>query len=467
MADLVPSTASAHPVNDRREIAGWRLYDWANSGFTTTVIAALFGPFLEALAVKAVEGTGSNIVLNLGIYTVTAESLYPDAVSLSVLLQFLFLPLLGALADYTNIKKQLLMFFCLLGAAATTMLFIATPATYLFAALAFVVANLSFGASIVFYNAFLNEITTEDMRDKVSSQGFAFGYIGGGVLLAINLALVTFAEQIGLTTALAVRISLASAGLWWGIFGYFGIKRLKNRTASRKVPEGQHYLTVSMRELWTTFRELKRLPQTLRFLIAYLLYNDGIQTVIGMSAVFLSNELFKAKGLPEDDSQSFLLGLVLMIQFVAFGGALGFERVSRKVGTKTAILISLFIWTGVIVYAYALLDSVLQAWFMGAAIALVLGGSQSLSRALFSRMIPQGREAGFYGIYEISERGTSWIGPFIFARVVAETGSYRQAILSLIVLFVGGIVILFLTNTTKAIHDAGNQLPEEAAATHS
>ncbi|MFD3166857.1 MFS transporter [Herpetosiphon sp. NSE202] len=465
MADLVPSTASEHPVNDRREIAGWRLYDWANSGFTTTVIAALFGPFLAALAKEAVGDEGT--VLSLGFYKITAESLYPDAVSLSVLLQFLFLPLLGALADYTNIKKQLLMFFCLLGAAATTVLFIATPATYLFAALAFVVANLSFGASIVFYNAFLNEITTEDMRDKVSSQGFAFGYIGGGVLLAINLALVTFAEKIGLTTAMAVRISLASAGLWWGIFGYFGIKRLKNRAASRKVPEGQHYLTVSMRELWTTFRELKRLPQTLRFLIAYLLYNDGIQTVIGMSAVFLSNELFKAKGLPEDDSQSFLLGLVLMIQFVAFGGALGFERISRKVGTKTAILISLFIWTGVIVYAYALLDSVLQAWFMGAAIALVLGGSQSLSRALFSRMIPHGREAGFYGIYEISERGTSWIGPFIFARVVAETGSYRQAILSLIVLFVGGIVILFLTNTTKAIHDAGNQLPEEAAATHS
>lgn len=461
MANSVPSTNSAHPVNDRREIAGWRLYDWANSGFTTTVIAALFGPFLEALAKEAVGDGGT--VLSLGIYKVTAESLYPDAVSLSVLLQFLFLPLLGALADYTNIKKQLLMFFCLLGAAATTILFIATPATYMFAALAFVVANLSFGASIVFYNAFLNEITTEDMRDKVSSQGFAFGYIGGGVLLAANLVLVVFAEKFGLTTAMAVRISLASAGLWWGIFGYFGIKRLKNRAPSRAVPEGQHYLTVSMRELWTTFRELKRLPQTLRFLIAYLLYNDGIQTVIGMSAVFLSNELFK----PEEDSQSFLLGLVLMIQFVAFGGALGFERISRKVGTKRAILLSLFIWTGVIIYAYALLDSVLQAWFMGAAIALVLGGSQSLSRALFSRMIPHGREAGFYGIYEISERGTSWIGPFIFARVVAETGSYRQAILSLIVLFVGGIVILLLTNTTKAIHDAGNQLPEEAAASHS
>lgn len=462
MTQASPTQLSAppnEPANDRREIFGWTMYDWANSAFTTTVVAALFGPYLTTIAQAAIGENG--VVLDAGFYTITAKSLLTDCISLSVLLQFFFLPLLGALADYTNIKKQLMAAFCGVGAGATTLMFFVTTPTYWLGALLFIIANLSFGAAIVFYNAFLNEITTEDMRDKVSSRGFAWGYIGGGVLLALNLALVTFAETIGISTGMAVRISLASAGIWWGVFGFFGISRLRNRNVVQRKAPGESYLRLGLRELGGALRQLRGLPDTLRFLVGYLFYNDGIQTVIGVSAVFLSQELFTQVQRNANEDQSFLLTLVLMIQFMAFFGALGFERISRWLGTKRTIILTLVIWTGVVVFAYAILRDTTQAFIMGAAIALVLGGSQALSRGLFSKMIPRGREAAFFGIYEISERGTSWIGPFIFARVVASTGSYRQAILSLIVLFGIGMVILIFTDTDKAIHDAGNRLPEE------
>jgi UMF1 family MFS transporter len=184
-------------------------------------------------------------------------------------------------------------------------------------------------------------------------------------------------------------------------------------------------------------------------------FNDGIQTVISIASVFLAQELFVAKGLPVNES--FLIGLILMVQFVAFFGSLIFERIAGLIGTKRAILLSLVLWTGVVLYAYGFLQTVAQAWVMGGVIAVVLGGSQALSRSLFSRMIPDGREASFFGLYEISERGTSWIGPLIFGYVVGVTNSYRQAILSLIVLFVVGMIVLLFTDTDQAIRDAGSR----------
>ncbi|HJZ46157.1 MAG TPA: MFS transporter [Roseiflexaceae bacterium] len=456
------ATPAAKVVNDRREIFGWMMYDWANSAFSTTVVAALLGPYLTALAQAAVGDNG--VVLSLGpLGYVTAKSLFPYATSLSVFLQVFLLPILGAIADYSNLKKRLMILFCYIGVVATCLFFFVTSDLYLFGALLFVIANLSFGASIVLYNAFLPDICTEDQTDRVSSQGFALGYLGGGLLLGANLALVVFAPRLGLSTSLAVRLSLLSAGIWWGAFALVTFARLRTRAAARALPEDRSYLTIGFSELGETFRELRRLPNTLRYLIGYLFYNDGIQTVLGLASVFLAQELFVAQGRSNDEAQSFLLGIVLMVQFVAFAGALLFARISAAVGTKNAILISLVLWSGVVIYAYGFLATTTQAWVMSAVIALVLGGSQALSRSLFSRMIPAGREASFFGLYEISERGTSWMGPLIFGVVVGATGSYRQAILALIVLFIVGIIILALTNTDQAIHDAGNATPEEAA----
>jgi UMF1 family MFS transporter len=389
--------------------------------------------------------------------SVTAESFPTLCVSISVGAQVVLLPILGALGDYSNLKKRLMAVFCYTAVIANALLFFISGNLYLLGGLLFIIANVCFGASMVFYNAFLPEITTEDQRDKVSSRGFAYGYFGGGLLLSLNLILVLGAERLGISAGMAVRLSFLSAALWWGGFAIITFRRLKTREALKQLPPGQKFLTAGFVELGSTFKELKRLPHTLKYLIVYLIYNDGIQTVIFASSVFLEQELFRGP------NPTFLLSIFLVVQFVAVIGALLFERLASVIKTKNAILVSLFLWSGVVIYAYAFLHNTYQAWVMAIVIAIVLGGSQALSRSLFSLMIPRGRESSFFGIYEVSERGTSWMGPLLFSIVVARTGSYRQALLSLIVFFVVGLVGLFFINTDRAVHEAGNLEPWEAA----
>ncbi len=437
-----------HPINDKREIFGWTMYDWANSAFSTTVVTALLGPYILALA------TSSATPIRFFGIAVEPAAIFPFAASLSVLLQVLFLPLLGTIADYTHLKKKMLLTFAYVGAIATILLFsiqadmpfLGTNGAILLAAVLAIIANLCFGGAIVFYNGFLPEITTPDQRDKVSSRGFAMGYLGGGVLLLLNLGLLTLMED----TGLAVRISLASAGVWWILFTYlFPQKRLKQRAAARKLPEGSNLLSHGIKQVFHTLKELwQKYPATLRFLVAYLIYNDGIQTVIIVATAFAADEL----GVPTDK----LLLLVLMIQFVAFAGALGFGRLAGKLGAKRTIMISLVIWSGVVVYAYLILETEAQLFMLGFVLALVLGGSQALSRSLFSQMIPAQQESEFFGFYEISERGTSWLGPLAFAAAVQITGSQRIAIVSLIVFFVVGLVLLSTVDVKRAMIDSGN-----------
>ncbi|HLL72986.1 MAG TPA: MFS transporter [Pyrinomonadaceae bacterium] len=453
-----PNDAQRESKNDRREVFGWMMYDWANSAFSSTVAGVMLGQYVTRLA--QVELGDNGTLFSFGaLGAVTAKSFFPFCISVSVFLQVFLLPILGAIADYSNLKKRLLAIFCYLGVAATCLMFVVTGSLYVAGGILFIVANLSFGAALVFYNAFLPEITTEDERDKVSSRGYALGYLGGGLLLALNLLLVYAAPALGISTGMAVRLSLLSAGVWWGGFALFSFARLKTRAAERSLPPGKTYFTVGFSQLGATFRQLLKLKQTMRYLVGYLFFNDGIQTVISMAGIFLAQELFVSRG--EEASESFLLSIFLLVQFLAFFGALLFERIANWLGTKRAIMLSLAIWACIVIYAYALLQTKAQAWAMASMIAIVLGGSQALSRSLFSRMIPKGSEASFFGLYEISERGTSWLGPLVFGIVVSATNSYRQAILSLIVFFVVGLIILSLTDTDKAIHDAGNVLPEE------
>lgn len=440
--------------NNPREIFGWKMYDWANSAFYTTVVGALFSPYLTRLAQTAVGENG--VVLNLGIFgAVTAKSLPSLCVSISVGAQVFLLPILGALGDYSDLKKRLMALFCYIAVIATCLLFFIQGSLYIWGGALFIVANVCFGASIVFYNAFLPEIATEDQADKVSSRGFAYGYLGGAILLALNLLLVLGAEKLGISEGLAVRLSFLSAGLWWGGFAVVTFLNLKSRPKTKKLPPDRGYLSAGFIEIFATVRELRRLPLTLRYLLAYLIYNDGIQTVIFAASAFLEQELFP-QGNP-----IFLLEIFLMVQFVAVLGALAFERLAYLIKTKNAILVSLVIWAGIVIYAYRFLHTVSEAWIMAGLIAIVLGGSQALSRSLFSRMIPTGKEAAFFGLYEVSERGTSWMGPLMFSIVIARTGSYRQALLSLIVFFVVGLVALWLTDTDRGVHEAGNLMPSE------
>ncbi len=447
--------------NNRREIFGWLMYDWANSVFFTTVVGVLIGQYITVLAQKAVGENG--VVFSFGGYDlVTAKSLFSYSVGLSVFLQIFFLPVMGAIADYTHLKKTFMAFFCFLGAFACCLLFFIQGNLYVLGSVIFIVANLSAGASIVFYNSFLSDITTEDKRDKVSSWGFAAGYISGALVLFANLIFLSNAESLGVSTGMAVRICLLTAGLWWSGFALITFSLLKRRSPARAVPSGENYVVAGFGELIETFRELFKLKHTLKFLIAYLLYNDGIQTVITGSSIFISQELFVAKGLEVDNSV--LIIAFLIAQIVGFVGALVFERIAHFTSSKTAIIVSLVIWSAIVIYAYAFLQTLTQAYIMSGVIGFVLGGSQALSRSLFSQMIPAGRESSFFGIYEISERGTSWIGPVVFGFVAQMTNSYRPAILALIVFFIVGSLILLFTNTAQAVHEAGNLTPEEAGS---
>ena len=433
--------------NNPREIFGWKMYDWANSAFYTTVVGALFSPYLTRLAQAHVGENG--IVLGLGpLPDVTAKSLPTLCVSISVGAQVFLLPVLGALGDYSDLKKRLMALFCYIAVVANCLMFFIQGDLYLWGGLLFIIANVGFGASIVFYNAFLPDIATEDQADKVSSRGYAYGYLGGALLLVLNLLLVLRAEQIGMSTGLAVRLSLLSAGVWWGAFALITFALLKSRPKKKDLPRGRGYIAAGFLEIAATFKELRRLPLTLRYLIAYLIYNDGIQTVIFASSAFLEQELFPG------GNPTFLLEIFLFVQFVAVAGALLFERLAYLIKTKNAIIVSLIIWAVIVIYAYRFLHTVPEAWVMAGVIAIVLGGSQALSRSLFSRMIPAGKEASFFGLYEVSERGTSWMGPLLFSIVIAKTGSYRQALLSLIFFFVVGLIVLVITDTDNAIRQA-------------
>lgn len=516
---------AAAPANDRREIFGWTMYDWASSAFSTTVLTVFLNRYLTAVAQTASQASGGFI--DLGSVPIRYDSFFTFCVSASVLLQVTFLPILGALADYSHLRKQLLMLFSLIGSIATLLMFLIGPESVWFGGLLLIIANVSIGASYVFYNAFLPSIASEAERDRVSAQGFAMGYAGGGLLLVLNLLLYLFSGSLGIDQALVARLSLASAGLWWLGFSLITFRALRARHAARALPPGRTYLTIGFQQLaglmnvpvWLVtglmalpllvpvllftgglllagppglqvplallpalgpiavlvifmVRKARALPEAVKYLLAYLLFNDGIQTVIVITTVFATLEL----ELPATT----LILVVLMIQVVAFGGAFLFAALARRAGARNAILLSLVVWSAVVIYAYFGMKSRaivlgmeqrhLEFYLLAFVVALILGGSQALSRSLFAQMIPKDQEAEFFSFYEVSERGTSWMGTFIFGAVNQVYGSLRLGILSLIFFFVAGLILLPLVNVAKAMREAkhasppAKPLPANAAA---
>jgi MFS transporter, UMF1 family len=423
------------------------VYDFANSAFASTVVTLFLGPYLTSLA-KAAAGTDGR-VYPLGI-PVEPRSWWGYMVALSVMLQVLVLPLMGTIADFSPHKKRLLGLCAYMGAAATVAMFTLQGSSYLLGGALFLIANLAFGASIVVYNSFLPEISEPEERDNVSSKGWGFGYLGGGIVLALNLALFSNAAKLGISEGLAVRISLASAGIWWGLFTLIPLFGLRSRPPARRRQPGES-LTNGFKQLIRTLGDMRHYPQTLTFLIAYLIYNDAVQAVITLSGQFGSDELKIPMGT--------LTLAILMVQFLAFAGALVFNLVSRKIGAKRAIVLSLMIWTGVILAIYVTVRTTGEFFVMAAVVAIVLGGTQALSRSLFSQMIPVGREGEYFSLYEISDKGTSWMAPLIFGLALQFTGSYRTAILSLLVFFIAGLLILLRVDVGRAAREAGNDAP--------
>jgi UMF1 family MFS transporter len=435
----------------RREQRGWYFYDWANSVFSSSVITVFLGPYLTTVAKAAADAHG--YVHPLGI-PVRAGSYFAYAISASVLLSVLVMPLAGAVADRTGRKKPLMGVFAYIGAGATTGMFFLSGDRYLLGGALLVTANVAYAASVVIYNSFLPQIAEPHERDKVSSRGWAFGYAGGSVVLVANLVLFLQHDAFGVSEGMAVRICLASAGLWWGAFTVVPLLRLRERGTAREARAGESgSLGQGFRQLAETVKDMRRYPLTLAFLLAYLVYNDGVQTVISQASVYGSEEL----GL----DQSTLIAAILLVQVLAVAGALLLGRLAARYGAQRTVLGSLVAWTVTIGAGY-FLPAGEPAWFfvLAAAIGMVLGGSQALSRSLFSHMVPRGKEAEYFSVYEVSDRGTSWLGPLMFGLTYQLTGSYRDAIISLVVFFAAGFVLLARVPVRRAVAAAGNPVPE-------
>jgi UMF1 family MFS transporter len=410
------------------------MYAFANHGWVTTVGTVLIGPWLLSLATH--NGTDRTVLFRAGPFPLHADA-YPSAVvTAAAVLQLFVLPMAGAAADGARSPRRLLVVACLGGSAIAALLATSSGGEWLYAGCLYLLGTLVFGASDVVYNSFLPRIAIPVRRDAVSSLGFAYGYAGAGLLLAVNLALVELHGSLGLSKAGAVRLSFVSAGLWWAGFGTFSLSKLRHEPATRP---GR---TRARERLVASVAALGSLPLIRRYLAAYLLFADAISAVIALSSTYITHQLF------HDDAaraSGFLFALVLAVQFVAVAGSLLFGRLAQWLGAKTAVLLGLGVWCLIITYAYAELHTKAEAVVLGVAIGTVLGGTQALARSLYSQLVPRGSEATFFGLFEVANQGTSWVAPLLFTVVVNATGSFRLAILSLLALFAGGGILLAAT----------------------
>jgi MFS transporter, UMF1 family len=433
----------------RKEQRAWYFYDWANSAYVTTVTTVLFGPFLIPIAERAaVDGR----ITALGFVPIAPGALPAYVITFSTILSAILLPPLGAMVDRTRYKKQLLAGFAWTGAAFASLLFFTIGDNWQLGAVAVIGANLCLGASVVVNDSILPLISSEEERDRVSSRGWAFGYLGGGLLLVVNLATVLMAEQIGITEEFAARVSMLSAALWWAGFTLIPFLKLRNYEPTHVVPEEGSIVRQSFGQLWTTLKEMRRYPMTLTFLLAYLFFNDGIQTVISQSSVYGAQEL--------GFGTEVLIATILLVQFVGMVGALVFGKAAERVGAKPVILVGIAIWMTIVTAALFLpAGQIVPFLMLAVAIGLVLGGTQALARSYFSLLIPRGREAEYFSFYHAMERGTSWFGALAFGLVYQLTDSYRPAIFALVVFFVIGGALLLKVDTARGIREAGNVAP--------
>jgi len=457
VSDDITGVADLRPLARRREQRAWYWYDWANSAYVTTIATVLFAPYLITVAEQAACGFVGDAAnpcredLSVLGLAVAPGSLPSYIITFSTILSAVLLPLLGAVADRTENKKGMLAGFAWVGAAFAALLFFCTDGNWQIGAIAVIGANLCLGASTVVNDAILPLISEEDERDRVSSRGWAWGYLGGGLLLAVNLAVVQL-QPFGLDQGMAVRVSMLSAAVWWAAFTFIPYLGLRNHPPEHVVPESGGVIQQSFGQLWATLKDLRNYPMALTFLLAYLFFNDGIQTVIVSSSTFGSKEL--------GFETSTLITTILMVQFVAFGGALLFGRAAGRYGAKRVILTGLVIWMLIVTVALFLpAGEVVPFYLMGVAIGIVLGGTQALARSYFSLLIPAGREGEFFSFYHAMDRGTSWFGTLTFGVVFQLTGSYRPAVFALIGFFVIGGLLLTRVDTARGIREAGNVRP--------
>lgn len=451
-----PVTTSSTP-QQRGLQRKWYWYDWACSAFVTATMTVLFGPYVTALANKSAcptQPTDQDCLRDLHLFGIPVPpgSLVPYTLTVSTIISAVVLLFIGAIADRAPRPTRLLGLFTVTGALAASAMFFLDGDNWQLAIVLVIIANLSMGASLVVYSALMIRITPPDDRDRVSTVGWSFGYLGGGLMLAVALAFLSFHESLGISLSMTVRIVFAAAGIWWLVFAVIPVLGLKDVPGSANPRGRQSVVRGSVKQLRETFGELRTYPQTMRFLIAYLFYNDGIQTVIAAAALYGSLEL--------KFSENQLFITILLVQFVAFFGALLFGRLARTRGSRQLILFALVLWTGVVCAAFFVPRGAFGPWMLLAVgIGIVMGGSQSLSRSLFSHLIPHGRESEFFSLYQAMERGTSWLGTFVFGLVYQLFHNYRLSIIALILFFAIGGLLLRTVDVRKGIKDVGNQAP--------
>ncbi|MEU0491263.1 MFS transporter [Nocardiopsis sp. NPDC006139] len=460
MTDPAPE-ATAHsepspdPAQRRREQRGWYLYDWANSVFITSVVTVLIGPYLSGLACSSVGADTSQACLDpdlsLGLFGLHPNALYPALTTAAILVQIVLLPVFGAMVDHSRHKKRWLFWTAFGGSAATVGLYFAADG-YLAASVLFLLANLLYGFSIVVYNAFLPEVSTPDERDRVSVSGWGIGYLGGALLLVVHLVLVLNTDALGIGAADAARIAFASCGVWWLGFTVLALRPLRNRYGALATG-GPPRIGQSVRQFGRTLKDMRKYPNTILFLLAFIFFNDGVQAAIRYAAPFATQDL----GL----EQGTLILTILIIQFVAFAGAFATGWLSRYLGSKRTVLVTLVVWGGLVSAAYFLPAGHVPLFIaLGVGIGLVLGGTQSLARSLFSQLIPKGREAEYFSLYQISDKGSTFLGSLAVTVAVSITGGYRVAVVSLIAFFIIGGVLLWRTRMREGILAVGNEVPE-------
>ncbi|HEY3894148.1 MAG TPA: MFS transporter [Pseudonocardiaceae bacterium] len=463
MSDAVQPAPSV-PRNDadrRRDQRAWCWYDWANSVFPTSIITVFLSLYLTTVAKNDALAAGQtcptrNALVDCDIslfgLRFPAGSLFDYLLAGSTLLQVVVLPLTGAIADRTQNKRAMLGSFAFTGAAATALLALVTGTGWRLGVVLFIVATTGYYASVVVYYSVLPEIATADERDGLSSRGWAFGYLGGGIALALNLGTYLGRDALGLSESSAVRICFVTAGLWWAVFTLIPLSRMRRHQPPQGSERGLAVVAGSFRQLVRTLRDARCYPLTLAFLAVYLIYADGISTVAAVAGQYGDLELGLAS--------STLISTILMVQFVAFAGALLHGWLARWFGAKRTIMGSLLVWVGVVVAAYHLrAGDQLEFYAVAVGIGLVLGGTNALSRSLFSQLVPAGKEAEYFSVYEIGEQATSTVGPLLFGAIGAATGSFRPAILSLVAFFIVGFLGMSLLPVRRAIRAAGNPEP--------
>jgi UMF1 family MFS transporter len=436
--------AAAEALRQRRS---WYLYGWASHTFPTIVTTVFMSRYLTSVAENAVGKRGRVHVAGIPI---APGSLFAYTVTASTVLLVGLMPMVGAIADRTGRKRDIMLGCGWFGAAACVAMFAVTGSNWRLGAILYALAFLGYSCSIVVSYSLLVDLSSADDRDRASSVGWAIAYIGGGLLLAADFVLSLFVDK-----ELLARVALSTAGIWWILFSLPVLRRLPATIGVGAAAPGQsRVLTEGFRQLGRTIAHMRGYPLTLAFLGAFLIYNDGIQTVTTVAAQYGDKQL--------QLSDSVLLLAILLVQFVAYLGALWLGRLAEHFGAKRVVLASLVAWLAAVVIGYRLAVGVAWQFFaLATLIAIILGGSQALSRAMFSRMIPAGAEAQYFGFYEISDSGTSWLGPLVFGLAYQNTGNYRSALGSLVVFFVVGFVLLAFVPVRRAIEAAGNMAPEQ------